>query len=108
MKLEKSLAAWGGSAFAATLKAELETLPPGEIPLQKAANWAVDHAAPILVSVLGVQASEAAITARLGIFFTETIAGCACGDAPMRQSAYADFEVTMDRATAEAHFLELD
>lgn len=101
MKLEKSLAAWGGEAFAVTLKAELEAISPEALGLQKAANWPLQLDAPVTVSVMDVQADAVSLHARVGVFFTETIAGCNCADAPMERPAYAELGIAVDRNTAE-------
>ncbi|MBM4189534.1 MAG: glucosamine--fructose-6-phosphate aminotransferase [Betaproteobacteria bacterium] len=101
MKLEKSLAAWGSETFAATLKAELEAFSPDRLGLQKAANWPLQLDAPVTVSVMDVQGNAAQLYAQVGVFFTETIAGCNCADAPMERPAYAELGVAIDGKTAE-------
>ncbi len=101
MKLERALAAWGSEAFAATLKAELEAISPEVLGLQKAANWALKIDAPVTVRVMSVQADAVALQARVGVFFTETIAGCNCADAPMEQPVYAELGIGIDLITAE-------
>ncbi len=101
MRLERSLAAWGVEAFAVTLKAELEAISPEALGLQKAANWPLQLDAPVTVSVMEVQADAVSLHARVGVFFTETIAGCNCADAPMERPAYTEMDIAIDRITAE-------
>ena len=101
MRLTQSLAAWGEEAFAATLKAELEALSPETLGLQKAANWPLQMDAPVTVSVMDARADDVAIQAKVGVFFTETIAGCNCADEPMERPAYAELGLVIDRNTAE-------
>lgn len=99
LKLQKSLAAWGTEAFAATFKAELEAIPPADLGLQQAANWPLQCDAPVEVSLLTAEADASAVHARVGVFFTETIAGCACGDAPMQRQSYADLAIVQHNMT---------
>ncbi len=102
MKLEKSLAAWGGEAFTALLKAELEGLSAEALGLQQAANWPLQLDAPVTVSVMDVHADRVALHARVGVFFTETMAGCNCADEPMERPVYAELGIVIERSTAEA------
>ncbi len=102
MKLERALAAWGSEAFAITLKAELEAISPEALGLQKAANWPLQLDAAVTVSVMVAQAAAGMLHARVGVFFTETIAGCNCADAPMMRPAYAELDIAIDPDTAEA------
>lgn len=93
--------AWGGDRFSVTLKAELEALSPALLGLQQAANWPLQLDAPVTVNVMVATADEAALHARVGVFFTETMAGCNCADAPMERPAYTEMEIAIDRNTAE-------
>lgn len=103
--LPAALRAWGTDAFAQTLKAELETFKASALPLDAAATPGchVDDA-PVSVSVTRAAADAHAIHARLGVFFTEIVASCGCGDDPYEQSAYCELDVVIDMATAEARF----
>lgn len=101
MKLERARATWGSEAFAATLKAELEAISPEALGLQKAANWPLQLDAAVTVSVMAVQTDAGVPHARVGVFFTETIAGCNCADAPMQRPAYAELDIAIDPNTAE-------
>lgn len=103
--LPNALRAWGSDAFAQALKAELEALKAGALPLDAAATPGchIDDA-PVSVSVTRTAADAQGIQVRLGVFFTETVASCGCGDDPFQQSAYCELDVVIDRATGAASF----
>lgn len=103
--LPRSLYAWPDVAFAATLQAELEALPAGSLPLDKASinGWHVDDS-HITATVLRVRDETAAIAADVGIFFAEIIAGCSCGDAPQSQHSYCELRVCIDKDSGVATF----
>jgi hypothetical protein len=101
-RLPLSLAAWGGDAFGATLKAELGAVPATELPLHRLAS--TGHALDTRVSVTLLESRETddAIEARLGVFFEEILPGCSCGDEPEPQPGYGELMLHIDRATARA------
>ncbi len=103
--LPESVADWRKTSFTHTLKRELERLGPGGLPLQQGSSRGgpVDDR-DIEVSVIRVADNADAIHARVGIFFSEIIAGCSCGDEPMAQNAYCELRVAIDKATAEVAF----
>ncbi len=77
--------------FADTLKAEIEALPAGSLPLDKATltGWHIDDS-HITATVLRAEDDATRIAADVGIFFTEIIAGCSCGDEPQSQGNYCE------------------
>lgn len=104
-QLPNALRAWRSDAFSQTLKSEIERLPPGSLPLDKgvAQGGYVDDSR---ITALVLHAAEAggAIQARVGVFFTEIVANCGCGDDPMAQNAYCELRIVIDKASAEAGF----
>lgn len=105
LALPRSLHAWPGATFAGALKAEIEALPAGSLPLDKATltGWHIDDS-HITASVLRVKDDAARIAADIGIFFTEIIAGCSCGDEPQSQSNYCELRVSIDKDSGNATF----
>lgn len=103
--LAETLRAWGGAAFAETLKRELAALPSGSLPLARATTQGgqVDDR-DIAVTVLGATADADAIRARVGVFFTEVVPSCSCGDDPLEVNAYCVLRIDIDRTTAAAAF----
>ncbi|MFY9976355.1 MAG: glucosamine--fructose-6-phosphate aminotransferase [Chromatiaceae bacterium] len=102
LRLPLTLAAWGGDAFAATLKAELGALAPAELHLHRLAS--TGHALDTRVSVTLLESRETAdvIEARLGVFFEEILPGCSCGDEPEPQPGFGELMLQIDKATARA------
>ncbi|MCB1735290.1 MAG: hypothetical protein H6981_08215 [Gammaproteobacteria bacterium] len=104
--LIKTLAAIGEAGFQQTLKAELEALSDGELPLQ-AGLMHSSHvgSAPPQVTVLAFDAQARPIAARVGVFYTGVIAGCNCADDPTpvdEQNEYCELEVLIDADTGAA------
>lgn len=103
--LPASLHAWMTEAFAQILKDELQRLAPGTLPLEKgvAQGGYVDDS-EITITVQGASDDDAAVHARIGVFFTEIVVNCGCGDDPMPIPAYCEMRVTIDKASGEARF----
>jgi hypothetical protein len=105
-RLTKSLRSQGSEAFRQTLKAELEGLASGTLPLEKGCSrGGVADDREIAVRVLDVKQGERFIRARVGVFFSEVVAGCSCRDDPLTESAYCEMELAIDRESAEAEFV---
>ena len=87
------------------LKHELENLPAGTLPLEKGTNRGgfVDDS-DISVTVISVKQDKNSIQAKVGVFFTEIIAGCGCGDDPMPENTYCEMLISIDRTTFAAKF----
>lgn len=107
--LSKSLHAWGSTAFFETLKQELEALPAESLPLHKAVSQGgfVDDS-HITATVLHAEEEDEAIHARVGIFFTEIVINCGCGDDPMETNAYGELQIHIDKTSAQADFEVVD
>ncbi len=103
LKFEDPLKAWNSEDFSPSLKSGLEALAPSSLPLHLGVSQAgmVDDA-PITVTVLGHEDGGDSIQARIGIFFTEIVINCGCGDDPMPINSYCEFLISIDKATAEA------
>ena len=104
-KLLASLNHWETDAFAPTFKAELGELPAGSLPLDKGVSQGgyVDDS-DICISLLRFSEDPQSIQVKFGVFFTEIVACCGCGDEPMRQNAYCEMQAEIDKVTAEAVF----
>lgn len=108
IRLPDSLRAWGSDAFAATLKAELEALKATALPLDSAATPGCHvEDSPVCVTVTQSAEDARSIQARVGVFFTEVVANCGCGDDPFLQSAYCELRIDIDKTSAEAAFAVL-
>ncbi|PKM46518.1 MAG: glucosamine--fructose-6-phosphate aminotransferase [Gammaproteobacteria bacterium HGW-Gammaproteobacteria-1] len=107
--LPASVGAWGADAFSSTLKAELERLRSDVLPIAHAVgagNRLDDSDLGIIVNE--VRSDESRIYARVGVFFAEIIDCVTCGGGSgMRDEAYCELSVTIDRATGEAGFVPL-
>jgi hypothetical protein len=103
--LINALRHWNTDAFSLTLKNELENLPSGVLPLEKGVTQGgyIDDS-NIVALILHSTADENSIHAKAGIFFTEIVANCGCGDEPMVQNAYCEIQIRIDKKTAATDF----
>jgi hypothetical protein len=92
-------------AVARALKTWIEGLEPGSLPLARGAvrGGLVDDTA-IAVTILSTEAGDGFVEARVGVFFTEVVGGCSCGDEPAAEHAYCELRVRIDRQSGEARF----
>ncbi len=78
-------------------------LGPGALPLQKGAAYGgVVDDSNLAVSILRSSDAGSAIVVRVGVFFTEVIAGCNCDEEPQSIPAYCELRVDIDKLSAEA------
>ena len=105
IKLTASLSDWGRESFAQTLKAEVEGLSKGTLPLEKATTQGgyVDES-NISATVFDFADKGNHVQAKVGVFFNEIVGGCSCGDDPIVVNAYCEILVSIDKKTAEAGF----
>ena len=105
IRLPKSLAAWGTPEFNTVLKHELEHLPPDALPLQaglSASSYVIDRA--ITAMVIDAHAHAGGVRAKVGIFYSGILGGCACADDPTpvnENSEYCVVQLDIDPSTAE-------
>lgn len=103
MRLSRSLQAWGKPDFNATLKAELERHGTGYLPVMQGAGSHVLEQTPS-VMVIGASEDETSISARVGVFFSSILLGCACTDDPTPASEtneYCEVRLTIDKTTGD-------
>ena len=102
-KFIDTVRAWQTEAFAQCLKRELMDLGKGGLPLAKGVAYGgtVDDS-DLAVTVLRSRDEGPAIVAQVGVFFTEIIGGCSCGDEPAPSPAYCELRIRIDKATAAA------
>ena len=103
--LPRSLSQWGQPGFEHTLKQELQALDLNQLPLQKAVTEGglVDNS-PIEASITKSDADASHINVKAGIFFTELVPSCSCGDEPQAKPVYCDISIIINKASAEAEF----
>ncbi len=106
VRLQNSIQNRNSDAFQKVLKTELENLESGLLPLEKGTSQGghVDDS-DITATVLNVTEDSSDVQAKVGIFFTEIVINCGCGDDPMPINAYCEMIVRIDKATAEAEFM---
>jgi len=105
LKLKQLIHHWPSGDFQRILKREIESLAPGSLPLHKGVSQGgmVDDS-DISITVLNVHDTDTRIEAKLGVFFTEVVICCGCGDDPMPINAYCELLCTLDKKSAEMVF----
>lgn len=105
-RLDAGLGGDRGQDFADKLVRALRALPAGSLPLTAACTqggWVDDS--DLAISVLTISGDDGAVSARVGVFFTEVVGGCNCNDDPVGCSAYGVVRVTLDRTTGIAEIV---
>ncbi|MDZ7804096.1 hypothetical protein [Thiohalophilus sp.] len=86
-----------------TLKRELESGVGANLPLdQGTSEGGYSDASGLQVTVLGIDQDAQVLHARIGVFFTEVVANCSCGDEPVHKPAYCEMMLVIDRLTGAA------
>lgn len=97
--------AWGTDDFKQALKSEVENIESGILPLQQAVtpgSYVDDN--HLTCTILRVADDEKSIQAKVGVFFTEIVVSCGCGDEPMHLNAYTEMEISIDKTSAAVVF----
>jgi hypothetical protein len=103
--LTRSISAWDTASFAATLQAEIEQLGARQLPLHRAtAHGGLVADSAISAMFIRSSANDDRIEADVGVFFTEIVINCGCGDEPYETSAYGVLHVVLDRHSGSAVF----
>ena len=98
---------WGTPDFERALTREIERLPAEALPLQaglSASNYVLDKS-KITAMVIKATDEGGRIRAKVGIFYSGLLGGCACTDDPTptnENSEYCVVQLEIDRATGMA------
>ena len=105
-QLSKSLHAIGETGFEALLKAEIEELDAGLLPLQQGLSvggYALNDTFNVMI--IKVVEDDKQLDVKAGIFYRGVIAGCSCADDPSPMDVtteYCEVLFEIDRLTGEA------
>ncbi|MFP3873473.1 MAG: hypothetical protein ACLFV1_03375 [Thiohalophilus sp.] len=103
LKLLHTIEQHDPDALIRTLKRELESGVGANLPLdQGTGEGGYSDARDLQVTVLGIEQDDATVHARIGVFFTEIVANCSCGDEPLHKPAYCEMMLVIDRITGAA------
>jgi len=100
---------WGTARFATSLQQAIEALGSDCLPLAagtREGGHVTDEG--LAVSVIEAADRGACIAVRIGVFFTEVVGGCSCGDDPYTLPGYCQLQVTIDKQTCRAGFAFID
>ena len=102
IKFSKSLLHYPSETFKRVLKDEIENCDKKLLALEKGTTqggYVGDE--PITATVLRITDQSDTIQADVGIFFTEIVICCGCGDDPMPVNAYCEMCLLINKQTAE-------
>ena len=102
INFSESLKYYPSTDFKLSLKREIETCDKKLLSLEKGTTqggYVSDD--PITATVLRVTEQENIIEADVGIFFTEIVICCGCGDDPMPANVYCEMRFKINRLTNE-------
>jgi len=101
IKFSQSIEHYPSEDFSRILKNEIEQYDKKLLPLEKGTTqggYVSDE--PITATVLRVTDHTDSIQADVGIFFTEIVICCGCGDDPMPVNVYCEMRLLIDKQTA--------
>ena len=103
--LVNTLREWPHGSWKSVLKHEIEALPSGSLPLEKAVTrCGIVDDSDISVTVINACQNAVSIQAKLGVFFTEIVAGCVCGEDPTAENSYCELLAHIDKITGAVDF----
>lgn len=98
----QSLQHYPSEDFRRVLKNEIEACDKKLLPLEKGtAQGGYVSDEPITATVLRVTDQTECVQVLVGIFFTEIVICCGCGDDPMPANVYCEMRFDIDKLTAE-------
>ena len=103
IKFSQSLQHYPSDDFKRILKTEIEACDKKLLPLEKATEqggYVSDEA--ITATVLRVTDQTDSVQVNVGIFFTEIVICCGCGDDPMPTNVYCEMNFVINKRTTEA------
>lgn len=107
--MTKSAAACGSDDFGRVLKQEIQSLDPDLLPLQEnLAQGSVAKGEGFSAVVLRVEEDGGSIRAKVAIFYTGVIAGCACADDPTPENEtteYCELVFVIERESGDTRIL---
>ena len=105
INFESILTSWGTDSFVTELIGHIMALPANTLPLQKGLSQG-DMASeyPEKISLINSNETTAQIILKLGVFFTEIISGCSCGDDPATINGYCEMQLMIDKLSGNAEF----
>lgn len=101
IRLIESAHRYGTTDFAATLSRELTGLPEGSLPIAGGQGGRIDPES-IGVTLSSACADDDRIEVVIGVFFTEIVGGCSCGEEPFNLNGYEELVLRIDRADGTA------
>jgi len=105
IKLEKSLNAWGTSAFNDVLKKEIEQLDAQCLPLQQGLSYSsYTSGDDFSVMIISVNEDNSFLHVKAGVFYSGVIAGCNCADDPTpvpEQNEYCEIMLDISKTTGQ-------
>jgi hypothetical protein len=100
-KLVESVGAFETSAFVEVLRRELLALPYGVLPVAGEQGGLIDPAS-LGLTLLSSRADAERIEVAVGMFFTEIVGGCSCGDEPFSVNRYMELMLRIERTDGGA------
>jgi len=86
-------------------KAALESLAKEQLPLERClSEGGVVDEVPFTVTIYNAALTEVGARAKIGVFFTEMVGGCSCGDGPYTINGYGEFEVVVEKTHSKVTF----
>ena len=105
INFKSTLDSWGENFFNTKLISDIMALPKNALPLQQALSQGdIASERPDKITVMSNEETTTGINIKLGVFFTEIISGCSCGDDLGSLNGYCEMLLIIDKQTGNAEF----
>jgi len=96
---------WGSDDFPSALINRISSLPDNSLPLQQGISQGdIASERPEKITIMNSDENDAQVIVKLGVYFTEIISGCSCGDDPASLNGYCEMQLTIDKQSGDASF----
>jgi hypothetical protein len=108
-KLIQTLNNWDTDSFSQTLKDEIKTIKADDLPLLKSTTQGgIVNTEKSGITILRKTETLNNIIVYIGMFFTEIVPSCSCGDDPMEANNYCEIEIKINKLNANTTFKLID
>jgi len=106
---QQALNDFGADTFSGSFKQAFKSLSAGDLSLSACCNHSGDiDETSIDVTILNSTETKQVIQLKIGIFFHEVLAGCACSDDPSQavtyENGYCELDAEINKTTALISF----
>jgi len=109
IKLPQSVKYWKTDLFNQTLKSEIAKINSTDLLIQNACTQGgVFKENSLSITVLAHDEDTNTIFIKIGLFFSEIVPSCSCGDDPLEINNYCECNISINKINTEATLTLMD